>query len=105
MYLYHMKPYEIFLNENNIVREILDIYLELRQHFQELKFKESELSSPPVYTTKMMLLHDSFSNKMKSLLRLVNDYGFEMSFIELTNYMKPLLEKINELTPLKDGNN
>lgn len=105
MYLYDMKPYEIFLNESNVVREILNIYLELRQHFQELGFKESQLSNPPKYTTKMMLLHDAFSNKMKSLLRLVNDYGFEMSFDELTNYMKPLLEKINELTPLKDGNN
>lgn len=42
---------------------------------------------------------------MKSLLKLVNDYGFEMSQNELVDYMTPLLYKIDELTPLKNGNN
>lgn len=52
-----------------------------------------------------MLLHDKFTNKMKSLLRLVNDYGFKVSQNELAEYMTPLLHKIDELTPLKNGNN
>ena len=105
LYLYYMKPFVKFLNESSNVRELLDIYLQLRQHFQEMGFMSSELENPPKYTTKMMLLHGEFTNKMKSLLRLVNDYGFKVSQNELAEYMTPLLNKIDELTPLKNGNN
>jgi hypothetical protein len=99
-----MKPFEKFLSDASILRELLDIYLELRQHLQELGFSESELDNPPTYTMKMMNLQDRFQNKFKSLIRLVNDYGFEVEKDEVTNYVMPLLQKINELTPLKDGN-
>jgi|688.fasta_scaffold00096_58 hypothetical protein len=50
----YMKPFELYLNGSLTLRELLNTYIELRQHFQE--------------------------------------------------YLKPLMEKINELTPLsKDG--
>jgi hypothetical protein len=46
---------------------------------------------------------DSFRfNKPEILLF----FGFDMNFNELSTYLTPLLEKINELTPLKkNGNN
>ena len=99
-----MKPFEKFLSDASILRELLDIYLELRQHLQELGFSESELDDPPTYTMKMMNLQDRFQNKFKSLIRQVNDYGFKVEKDEVTEYVMPLLQKINELTPLKDGN-
>ena len=100
-----MKPFEKFLSDKSDVRELLDIYLELRQHLQELGFSESELNDPPTYTTKMMNLQEKFNHKFKSLFQLIKDYGFEVTNDEVKSYIMPLLLKINELTPLKpDGN-
>lgn len=101
-----MKPYIKFLEHSSDVREMLDIYLELRQHFQELGFSESDLSKPPTYTTKMMTLFHKFGEIRDHLLKKIKSYGFEITFDELMNYINPLMEKINELTPLsKDGYN
>jgi hypothetical protein len=101
-----MKPYEIFLNESLTVREILNIYLKIRQHLQEIGFSDNDLKKPPTYTQTMMDLFSDFGITRSALLRDVNAYGFDMTDSELTEYLKPLLEKINELTPLsKDGYN
>ena len=94
------------MEHSSDLRELLDTYLELRQHFQELGFSEDELSKPPTYTTKMMSLFHRFEDVRKHLLSTIKSYGFEITFDELMNYIKPLMEKINELTPLsKDGYN
>ena len=98
-----MKPYEKFLEHSLTLREILDTYLELRQHFQELGFSEPQLEKPPSYTPTMMRLFHKFGDARDSLLKDVNSYGFDMSFDELTAYLTPLLKKINELTPLKEN--
>lgn len=99
-----MKPFEKFLADASSLRELLDVYLELRQHLQELGFSESDLNDPPNYTMKMMNLQDRFQNRFKALIQLVKDYGFEVTKEEVQGYVMPLLQKINELTPLKDGN-
>jgi vacuolar-type H+-ATPase catalytic subunit A/Vma1 len=101
----YMKPFEKFLNDTLATKELLEIYLELRQEFQELGFSESDLSNPPTYTLKMMNLFHKFGDTQKALLKQVNDYGFDITFDELVEYMKPLMEKINELTPLKENGN
>jgi hypothetical protein len=101
-----MRPYEKFLENSITLRQLLDTYLELRQHFQELGFSEPQLEKPPKYTPNMLRLFDDFSYLRNALLKDVNSYGFDMSFDELTAYLTPLLKKINELTPLKEhGNN
>lgn len=100
-----MKPFEKFLETASILRELLDVYLELRQHLQELGFSESELDNPPKYTTKMMNLQERFQNRFNKVIQLVHDYGFDATKKEVQDYVMPLLMKINELTPLKDGDN
>ena len=99
-----MKPYEKFLNTTTSLRELLDIYLELRQHFQELGFGEKELESPPTYTEKMMRLFHKFEDTRNFLFRQIKDYGFDVNWNEFNEYIQPKLKKINELTPLKNGN-
>jgi len=47
-----MKPFEKLLEDNISLRQALDVYFELRQHFQELGFSESQLDDPPSYTFK-----------------------------------------------------
>lgn len=99
-----MKPYEKFLSETTSLRELLGIYLELRQHFQELGFTEKELERPPKYTEKMMRLFHRFGDTQKYLFQQVKDYGFDIGWDEFVSHIEPKLKKINELTPLKDGN-
>lgn len=100
-----MKPFEKLLNDTIGTKELLEIYLELRQHFQELGFSEDDLEKPPTITPKMMTLFHKFGDTQNALFNQVKSYGFDITFNEFTDYMKPLMEKINELTPLeKNGN-
>jgi len=99
-----MKPFEKFLNESLGLKELIEIYLQLRQHFQELEFSVNDLESPPTYTAKMMSLHQRFQDTQKALFKQVNDYGFNISMEEFVEYMKPILAKIDEITPLSHGN-
>ena len=100
----NMEPFHALIEDSLALRKLLDVYIELRKHFQELGFSESDLDEPPTYTPTMMNLHDKFSSRLKSLQQTISDYGFDVSKEEVVGYVKPLLMKINELTPLKDGN-
>ena len=93
------------MNESFTLKKLLETYLELRQHFQELGFSEDQLEKPPTYTPTMMRLFHKFGDERDTLLNDVKSYGFDMSFDELTAYLTPLLSKINELTPLKENGN
>lgn len=102
LYLYYMKPFEKFLESNSSVRELLDTYLALRLHLQELGFSEKDLENVPMFTPKMMSLQDRFTNQKNALFRLVKDYGFDIGDDELVAYFIPLLKKINDITPLSN---
>lgn len=99
-----MKPYKIFLNESIGLKELVEIYLQLRQHFQELGFSEKDLKKPPTHTPLMMSLFHKFGDTQKALFRQVKDYGFNIDWNEFTDYMKPILTKIDEITPLSHVN-
>ena len=100
-----MKPYEKFLHDRVGLRHLLEIYLELRQHFQEMGFSESDLEKPPTYTDKMMRLFHKFGDTQKALFQQVKDYGLDISRNEFSEYIAPILAKIDQLTPLSHGNN
>ena len=53
----------------------------------------------------MMRLREEFISKKNALFKQIKDYGFEINQGELTAYIQPFLNKIDEITPLKDGNN
>ena len=99
-----MKPFEKYITHSSILRDVLDTYLELRLHLQELGFSEEELDSPPKYTSKMMNLQERFNHEFNNVIRFLRDYGFEVSRDEVADFIMPQLYKINELTPLRDGN-
>ena len=104
LYLYHMKRFEKFFNETLTLKELLETYLELRKHFQEMGFSEQDLEKVPVMTVELFKLQDQFHYLKHRLLYDANAYGFNVSDEELRDYLHPLLQNINELTPLnKDG--
>jgi hypothetical protein len=100
-----MKPFEKFLESSVTLRELLDTYLELRQLLQESGFSQEQLSRFTQPTYKMMSLRERFTNKKNALFRQIKDYGFEIQMDDLNEYIMPLLNKIDELIPLSDGNN
>lgn len=99
-----MKSYEKFLNESLGLKELVEIYLRLRQHFQEIGFSEEDLVSPPTYTPLMMNLFHKFGDRQKALFNQVKDYGFDISWNQFTEYTQTILKKIDEITPLSHGN-
>ena len=98
-----MKPFEKFLEHSSTVREMLDTYLALRQHLQEEGFTQKELERVTKPTLKMMLLHERFNDKKNTLFKQIRDYGFEIQKGDLIKYIHPLLNNIDELTPLKEN--
>lgn len=98
-----MKPFEKFLEHSSLVRELLDNYLELRTHLQEEGFSQEELERVVRPTNKMMELREKFISKKNTLFKQIKDYGFEIHQGELTEYIQPLLNKIDEITPLKEN--
>ena len=100
-----MKPFEKFLIHSSLFRELLDNYLEMRTHLQEEGFTQEQLERVTRPTIKMMTLRERFTNKKNALFRQIKDYGFEIQMDDLNEYIMPLLNKIDELTPLSHGNN
>jgi len=98
-----MKPFEKFLSHSSLVRELLDNYLELRTHLQEKGFSQKELERVTRPTARMMSLYEKFSDKKNALFRQIRDYGFEIHMDDLIEYIQPLLNKIDEITPLKEN--
>ena len=84
---------------------MLDTYLELRLHLQEEGFSQESLERVTRPTIKMMTLREKFIEKKNALFKQIKDYGFEIHQGELTEYIQPLLNKIDELTPLKENGN
>ena len=101
-----MKPFEKFITMTTEYRDILDSYLNLRQHFQELDFSESDLERPPIYSQKMMHLYSHIQKVKNELWNKVLSFGVPMRQGEYDNFLLGKMQKINEITPLiKDGYN
>ena len=98
-----MKPFEKFLEHSSKLRELLDNYLELRTHLQEEGFSQKQLERIMQPTIKMMTLREKFINTKNTLFKQIKDYGFEIHQGELNKYIQPLLNKIDEITPLKEN--
>ena len=98
-----MKPFEKFLEHSSSLRDLLDLYLELRIYLQEEGFSQEQLERVTHPTIKMMSLREKFINNKNTLFKQIKDYGFEIHQGELTEYIQPLLNKIDEITPLKEN--
>jgi hypothetical protein len=100
-----MRPFEKFLNSSVGLQRLIDSYLELRKFFIEEGWSEQDLEKPPHYSDALMRIYMAFEHERKSLLQQVKDIGFNVSSEEYIEFLEPILQKINELTPLKkDGN-
>ena len=94
-----------FLENNVTLRAMLDTYLELRLHLQEEGYSQEALERVVRPTKKMIRLRERFVSMKNSLLKQIKDYGFEINQGELSRYIQPLLNKIDDITPLKENGN
>lgn len=99
-----MKSFEKFLSNSVGLQRIIEIYLKIRKYFQSEGWSEKDLEKPPYYSAQLMTLHQNFSGEIRDLLQQMKDLGFEVDTEDFNEYLKPLLQNINELTPLSNGN-
>lgn len=99
-----MKPFEKFLSNSIGLQRIIEIYLKIRQYFQSEGWSEKDLEKPPYYSAQLMNLHEDIIVEKRSLFRQAKDLGFNFEVEEFDDYLKPILQNINELTPLSNGN-
>ena len=71
LYLYDMKPFEKFLEHSSSLRDLLDLYLELRIYLQEEGFSQEQLERVTHPTIKMMSLREKFINKKNTLFKQI----------------------------------
>jgi len=98
-----MTPWKRLASDSIEKQRILNLYFELREEFKRLGFSEEDLVKPPTYSQKMFQLQSIIGLNYNSLLKKINDYGFEVSSKDLDEYIQPQLLKINHITPLNDG--
>lgn len=98
-----MKPFENFLADSVGLRRLTELYLELRQYLQELGWSEKDLENPPFYNDRLIGGFQNLHNEQKSLFRQVKDLGFKLEEGEFNDYIDSIIEKINEITPLSNG--
>lgn len=100
-----MEMWQKYIEKTEGLKPILESYLKLRRLFQSYDWSESDLSNPPFYSREMMQLRDEIGYRIAKLNKEIDDLGIKWEREEFTNYLSPFLSKINELTPLKYGNN
>lgn len=94
-----------YIEKTNAIEPFLKTYLELRRLFQSLNWSESDLERPPFYSNDMMRLREELTYKLVKIKDEMDDLGLEFKDQDFHDYLRPFMTKINELTPLKNGNN
>lgn len=94
-----------YIEKTDAIKPILTVYLKLRRWFQINEWTQSDLENPPYYGTNMMELRNEFRHHMVNILQNIRSLGLDITTEEFNDYLHPFLTKIDELTPLKDGNN
>ena len=100
-----MKIWQKYIEETEAIKPILTAYLKLRRLFQSYDWSESDIEKPPFYSREMMELRDRMSGEIGQVKKELNDLGVDYDLKEFYDYLHQFLIKIDEITPLKNGNN
>jgi hypothetical protein len=100
-----MEMWQKYIEKTDGLEPVLKTYLKLRRLFQSYDWSESDLEKPPFYSREMMILRDEMSGRIGKIMKELTDLGIDYDYETINSYLSPFLGKINELTPLKYGNN
>jgi hypothetical protein len=91
-----------FIDELKLTETLEEIYFRIRLVLQREGWSYADLERPPYYPQDMMSLYHKFSNERDKLLKTINDYGFDVDYNDLLNYIQIKLKKIDDITPLNN---
>jgi hypothetical protein len=100
-----MELWEKFATETIEFRELLNKYLEMRLYFQELGYTQKQLSRISEAPPKLWKLKNDLDVLQDGLLKMIYSYGFDIKWNEFVEFLGPRYKKIDDITPLKDGDN
>jgi hypothetical protein len=94
--------YKKFIDELNLTEKLEEIYFRIRLVLQKEGWSDADLEKPPYYPQDLMSLFHKFSNERDKILKTISEYGFEVDYNDLLNYIQIKLKKIDDITPLKN---
>lgn len=100
-----MEIWKKFVEENLFFQEILEKYLELRMILIEEGYSDESIKNVSSGPARMFEIRTEIAMLIENLKKQLKDYGFDVPHDEFILYLQPKLNKIDSLTPLKDGNN
>ena len=101
-----MKAWRKFVDSLELTKDLEQDYFDMRKIFQREGWTQEELSSPRYFPQDLMVLHRSFTPKMREIFQTIKDYGFDVDRDEVHYYIMDKLSHIDDITPLiePDGN-
>lgn len=100
-----MERWKIFASYQEPLIKLLDYYLELREEFQRLGYTEKQLEKIQNAPPKIWNLHSLIGINATKLRQIISDFGFDVSRDEFNEFIQKKLKEINDITPLKNGDN
>ena len=98
-----MDNWKKFVEDTLAAQEILQKYLELRLMFQELGYTEKQLERSSSGPERMFEIRAEIAMLMRDLKKQLKGFGFDIQDEDLMLYLQSKMNKIDLLTPLKDG--
>jgi hypothetical protein len=92
--------YKKFIDELNLTEKLEEIYFRIRLVLQKEGWSDADLEKPPYYPQDLMSLFHKFHNERDKILKTISEYGFEVDYDDLLNYIQIKLKKIDNITPL-----
>jgi len=81
-------------------KDIADVYYALRLAFIREGWSQKDLEKPPYYPNDIMRNYNKFSNEQEKLFFDLKGI-FDIDFDEFNEYLKVILQRIDDKTPLK----
>ena len=94
--------YKKFIDELNLTEKLEEIYFRIRLVLQKEGWSDADLERPPYYPNELMSLYHKFQNERDIILKTISEYGFEVDYNDLLNYIQIKLKKIDDITPLNN---
>lgn len=100
-----MKGWEEFIETSSSTKEILEDYLQMRLFLQELGYTQKELEKISSAPPKLWNMRLTIQARLEALRQKLTSYGFEIHWSTFADYFQSKFNKIDLITPLKDGDN
>lgn len=94
--------YKKFIDELNLTEKLEEIYFRIRLVLQKEGWSDADLEKPSYYPNELMSLHHKFQNEKDKILKTISEYGFDVDYDDLLNYIQIKLKKIDDITPLNN---